>query len=333
MRFRPGNADAVRRAFTLVELLVVITIIGILIALLLPAVQAAREAARRGQCTNNIKQVGLALQNYEVAYKMLPPGYGYRPDSSYGQGTSGLVNWSWMVRLLPYVEMQSVADQVRWNVNCGSVLQPDWPVLSAQIPTFLCPTDSVAQQRGASGNTAFMNATGGWGCSSYAGNHGLGCLECTITGYSATNPPLSTTSRVRGVFSMNWGARTRDIVDGLSNTAAVAEILVGTFPNLWRGIYSEEEGCSYMHNYTPNDRTPDVCNYCSAAVALIQRVQNPCVAATRQNLDLMTARSLHPGGVNVGLCDGSVRFVTNNVQLFAWQAAATPAGNEPNDLP
>lgn len=106
-------------AFTLVELLVVVTIIGLLIALLLPAVQAAREAARRAQCASNLKQLGLALSSYENTHGMFPPGHGYAPASAYGTGSSSDCVWSWPARLFPYIEQTSLENLVNWGEHPG----------------------------------------------------------------------------------------------------------------------------------------------------------------------------------------------------------------------
>ena len=324
----PGVATSIRRAFTLVELLVVIAIIGILVALLLPAIQAAREAARRTQCTNNVKQIVLAMQNYESSNRSLPIGYGIHPEESYGKGFSGLSHWSWMLRLLPAIEEVALADRMQglWDSSGGGGNPATYPFISAQVSMFQCPSDPLASERSPSGIPALQDGWGGWGRTSYAGNFGLGCLECPIHGESATIPPLSPSKRVRGVFSMNWGAQFREIPDGLSNTAVVAEILVGS-EDLWRGIHAVGLGSCYMHNLTPNTGAPDWCEYCTAAVAAKQRPQAPCMMA-QKNKPLQYARSLHPGGVVVGMCDGSVSFVSDDVGLFPWQAMATPAGDE-----
>ena len=141
-----------RIAFTLVELLVVITIIGILIALLLPAVQAAREAARRMQCTNNAKQLALAMHMYHQTNGQFPPGYGYlRPNNPYGNVQGGPV-WPWCIRLFPYLELSGLADTVApyWGINPGDVYHlPSavLPVIKNNISAWQCPSDSMIAHR------------------------------------------------------------------------------------------------------------------------------------------------------------------------------------------
>ncbi len=316
-----------RGGFTLVELLVVIAIIGILIALLLPAVQAAREAARRMSCTNNTKQLVLAAHNYHDVFRTLPPGYGFcGPQWVYGSHNY-VIEWPWLPRLFPFIEQAPVADKVRWDFNPGMGYQPDWPVLSASLAILQCPSDGEAAV-----NRPSAVITTGWGRTSYVGNWGIGCMDCPIVGQAATTPPIAITSRVRGIFSGNWGAKFADIHDGQSNTAMTGEVIVGR-GSLTRGIHSYDEGTVYMHSYTPNDRTPDQSSFCTAANAALQPPQAPCVLKSGYNMNHMTARSFHPGGVTVGMCDGSVQFVSQNIQLFTWHALSTPGGAEPITIP
>ncbi|MEX0868020.1 MAG: DUF1559 domain-containing protein, partial [Pirellulales bacterium] len=136
-----------RSAFTLVELLVVIAIIGILIALLLPAVQSAREAARRLQCSNNVKQIALASHNYHATFQRFPPGYGYMRQP-YSSGYADEPEWPWCVRLLGYLEQTALAEKVDWNANPGFSSTMSIPgqaeVMTAQVSTFHCPSDANA---------------------------------------------------------------------------------------------------------------------------------------------------------------------------------------------
>ena len=316
-----------RRAFTLVELLVVVTIIGLLIALLLPAVQAAREAARRAQCANNLKQFGLALSNYENTHGVLPPGHGFVPASYYGQSKANA--WSWPVRLFPYLDQDAlwtVMDTL-WSTNCGN----DWSsttckmakVQSAQVSVFHCPSDVGIGIRWNSNHTCHTPSgtppVAEQARLSYAGNYGQGQMEAA--------------SRTSGVFGFNSATQIGDIHDGTSNTLLLSEVLVGHTCST-RGIFGYQEGPVVMANYCPNDPTPDLVRWCDPADGL-PGAQAPCLWTSGNwgtlsaiNMVLHTSRSAHPGGVQTVLCDGSVHFVNQTVALNIWQALSTPAGGE-----
>ena len=319
--------------FTLVELLVVITIIGILIALLLPAVQAAREAARRSQCSNNIRQVALAAHGYHEAFGQFPPGYGYL-TGTYGdtQNQSG-VEWAWASRLLPYVEQTALAQQIDWSLNSGSssVSPAIFAVVSAQIPAFLCPSDETAGVRFNENSTCILGGGGSgtiatkYGRLSYAGNCGRGQLEDYL-------PPKG--NKVPGVFAWNYGARFADIADGTSNTLLLGELIVGHTCTI-RGAYTYMEGPVFMQDYGPNDPTGDLVRWCDAedgqpnSPAPCQWSSGNWGTLNSFAMVLHTSRSMHPGGVMVGMCDGSAQFIGDRIALGVWQALGTPNGGEP----
>lgn len=318
-----------RPAFTLVELLVVIAIIGILIALLLPAVQAAREAARRMQCSNNLKQIGLAFHNYHSALNTFPLGYGPMVVP-YGSGQaqppgSGGGEWAWPLRLLPYLEQAALAQKIPWHINYSGHPHPDYNyIVAAQIPTFLCPSDPGSPNPYNHDGTCTSPADRRHGRMSYGGNFGIGPQEGPII--SATSlPTRQPTQRIRGVLSYNWGARFQDIPDGTSNTLLMSELIVGVGCTI-RGTHTYDEGPLYMHDYSPNDRTPDQVRWCSNQDKVSTRA--PCIQISKQNMVLHNSRSYHPGGVNVCLCDGSVRFISENIELRTWQYLGTPDGGE-----
>ena len=307
------------RAFTLVELLVVIAIIGILIALLLPAVQAAREAARRMQCSNNIKQVGLAAHMYHQSHGHFPIGYGYMISP---KGSSGWDDpeWPWILRLFPYMELDASLKDIDWTWNPGTsgsgIPAGNKKVLMAQVSGLCCPSDPSAMQYYNPGGSCFGPGSASYGRTSYAGNFGQGQMEQSV--------------RVDGVFGHNYGARIRDIKDGTSQTLLTSEIICGG-PCTARGIVAYDEGPVFMQDYTPNSLVVDMVRVCDPSDSQPGSVA-PCAASVMQlNMILHTSRSMHPGGVNSGLCDGSVRFVGENIPLDIWMAMGSPDGGESID--
>jgi prepilin-type N-terminal cleavage/methylation domain-containing protein/prepilin-type processing-associated H-X9-DG protein len=321
------------RGFTLVELLVVIAIIGILIALLLPAVQAAREAARRTQCINNSKQIALALHLYHDNYNALPPGYGILPANGYGTGVgdSGqrdYAEWSWAARLFGYLEQTAIYGQIDWTWNPGLSNEPSptiKEIITAKIPTFYCPSDEAVRTNF---NEEFVCYSGaavrdGFGRMSYAGNFGRGQLEA---------PLAPAGRRYNGVFRYNAGDSFSAITDGTSNTLLTLEILPGGPCNV-RGAFAYDEGPVAMQDYPPNSRTPDLVRWCDSSVDRQPdhpESAAPCLdSVTQLNMVRHSSRSNHPGGVVVSMCDGSVGFRTNEISLDVWQALGTPNGGEP----
>ncbi len=324
------------KGFTLVELLVVIAIIGILISLLLPAVQAAREAARRMQCTNNARQIALAVHMYLDSQKQFPPGYGFAPASyTPGAGNAFKEEWPWTARLYTYVDNDVLANGIDWDFAVGNSRGPYPPfhleIVSAQIPTFLCPTDPGAQTAFNEGQQCYVPhgsnnpVEGVFGRISYAGNFGIGAMEHW--------------KHQAGVFGLNSTTSMGDISDGTAHTLLTAELIVGG-PCSIRGVHSYDEGPVFMADYTPNDRTPDDTRWCDKTDGVSSDA--PCKPSDDNtnngtlgsffNMVRHTSRSHHPGGVNAGLCDGSVRFVSEDIDLVTWQAMSTPAGGEVVEL-
>jgi len=291
------------RGFTLVELLVVIAIIGILIALLLPAVQAAREAARRSQCVNNLKQIGLALHNYHDTYKVLPPGRMGGDDSvpsgwpgSYG--TYNKVGSSGMFCILPFLELKPLHDAFGGGDPPLFSAVPGWDTGLTDLrrtrpEVFVCPSDDSEELAGsdATGNYAFC-----------AGRNG---------------PPSIDTNSVKwhntGMFMYGFPKKLADCKDGLTSMIFVGEVidvhLVDSM-NCW----------ARCDRHTNNHRTT------------VNPINQPPKTGTTVDLYGLMVNSAfgsrHPGGANFLLGDGSVRFVSELIDMTTYRALSTRKGSE-----
>lgn len=298
-----------QRGFTLIELLVVIAIIAVLVALLLPAVQQAREAARRSQCKNNLKQIGIAMQTYEETYQTLPVG-----SYSCCWGT-------WLVALLPYVDQQALADRYVYDGKydqapmgttarySGSL---NTPVTSQRIPSYTCPSDQENKP------------IGGITSHNYAVNHGNTgySQQATLNGVTFGGAPFFT----NGANTPAKVAKLRDITDGLSNTICVGEVLQGQGTDL-RGFSWWGDASQFSTYLMPNDPTPDriyTATYCNN-----QPLKNlPCAVSTGADPTMFAARSRHVGGVQLVMCDGSTKYVSENISLTVWRGLSTTQGSE-----
>ena len=315
-----------RRAFTLIELLVVIAIIAILIGLLLPAVQKVREAAARMQCSNNLKQIGIALHAYHDGNQSFPPA---TPGATAFQPTEAIY---YVHYLLPYVEQSAYYNAIRPN---GVWLTPqpyDVPGGAANVypqsingvvpPVFSCPSDFSNRKKGVDAN----------GFQLFACNY-LGMCSGLNDGNMWNNTAYPGTQKA--LFNMAVGMRFADVTDGTSNSIAVVEYLNGLTPNgdVRSEIYTNRAGAQFLYaSATPNSPTPDVMlnypGFCSGNNN--QPSQNlPCTTSgtgggpgTADNNDTATSRSRHTGGVNVLFCDGHVAFISNGIALTTWQELA-----------
>jgi prepilin-type N-terminal cleavage/methylation domain-containing protein/prepilin-type processing-associated H-X9-DG protein len=324
-----------RRAFTLIELLVVIAIIAVLIALLLPAVQSAREAARRAQCTNNLKQIGLACLNYESAMGSLPPG------------VKGSIWGTWMVFVLPFIEQPALYNA--WNGqgdNTNTVLQVltygsvyNITVSSSRLSAFTCPSDTPNAPIYTTLGTQnlyvtshnyvvnFGNLFFNQDQASYLGIPFLGAPFSDIGSPLLTYAYLGRPGPVTGYQVI----RLSGIIDGTSNTMLASETVQGqgVQPGAYdlRGFAWWYGGATYETWLGPNSPAPD---QMEAAAYCNYPFQNnpPCIAAPIWDLKTNAARSRHPGGVQAGMCDGSVRFMKNSISLAVWRALSTTQGGE-----
>jgi type II secretory pathway pseudopilin PulG len=308
----------------LVELLVVIAIIGILIALLLPAVQAAREAARRSQCLNNLKQIGLGMHNYHDSRSTLPPG----------EGPNGCCWGTWPSLVMAYMEQGNVSDKYsNWGGTDTSgprygAAPNTTNVTTLRFAALTCPSDTP--------NSPFSNITNhnyaaNWGNTSYA--------RGTVGGVTYQGGPFSrakfqhpgdTTITYRNDLGnpvRPWlGTPMAEIVDGLSNTIMVAEVLQGQGNDL-RGFIWWGDAAGFTGYLSPNSTLPDriyTSGYCKSDL----KNNLPCAVSDATNPSMMAARSRHPGGVQVILCDGSGRFVQSNISINVWRGTTTSKGRE-----
>ena len=198
-----------RQGFTLVELLVVIAIIGILVGLLLPAVQAAREAARRMSCGSNIRQIGLALQNYESAYKRFPMSVNY--GSARGRQQFHAYHHTWLAAILPQMEGSTIASGVNYNLRVWGQ-----PIVSTRVPNLLCPSDSTVEKVFAQHNIAPTSYSGSQGFHWWP-DAGVG------VGWGGPNMGIGTAGDLSGLFAPSRANQMRDITDGTSGTIVVGE--------------------------------------------------------------------------------------------------------------
>ncbi len=295
-----------RTGFTLIELLVVIAIIAILVALLLPAVQQAREAARRSSCKNNLKQIGLALHNYHDTFSTFPPGItraNIHPFAGVSVWNTGKVLWSAFI--LPNMEQAPLYDLIDFSMPDPGRNAANAAVREAKVPGYRCPSDPGV-------------ISGNLGRSNYAACIGFRPISAMAGGGNAHR------NNGTSVLFTNSNVRFSDITDGTSNTMVISEILVG----------------SEYKNYG-NVSTPGILDDCLAPAPNTMDLRghswfygddtirwtyltllppNSSLACrTYQEYGNGSPQSEHTGGVQVLLCDGSVRFVSENVNLATWQ--------------
>jgi prepilin-type N-terminal cleavage/methylation domain-containing protein/prepilin-type processing-associated H-X9-DG protein len=334
-----------RSGFTLIELLVVIAIIAVLIALLLPAVQAAREAARRIQCTNNLKQLGLSLQNYHSTNNAFPSAGWIAPLTNWWVANNltwpGHFRYSFLLQTLPFVEQGSAMNAMNFNIPLYDLNGDDMPqnttVYSMQVSEFLCPSDvrnSIEIEFEQPCNYAACSGNGlpgGFGlAASYGQPNGVMYFNSTVSMAGVTDGSSNTAMVSESIIGSNSGIAP---TAGSPNPAEVVIQIasdINSFADTYTYFPLTDAQCAaptgfrwdrqtnwidgdyrhtlFSHYYTPNSTTYD------------------CLRGP--DFGWRTARSRHPGGVNILFVDGSVHFLKSSINLAAWRAIGTIAGGE-----
>jgi len=304
----PGHRSLARRGFTLIELLVVIAIIAVLISLLLPAVQSAREAARRAQCINNLKQLALAAHNYIDSNNVLPQGiqWHYDPNSTY-YWTSG----SFLVPLMQYTEQQPLFNAVNFNINMWNA--PNTTISGAGISTLWCPSD------GSISNLYVYPATSGAALdpvplpmhySSYGANAG--------EWFTVTDPQ----SNANGLIFLSSHIGIAEIIDGTSNTFLMAERAHGKYTNGQNGTPNDQQGWNWWTSGNYGDTMFCTMWPINPFTKMPQMAYNDGVNTPAGTMDgsadgwVTAASSFHPGGANFAFADGSVKFIKESIQTW-----------------
>ncbi len=341
--------------FTLVELLVVIAIIGILIALLLPAVQAAREAARRAQCSNNLKQIGLALHNHHTTHGSFPPGVPVCTTNYWITGGIQVGGYcegpNWAVNILAQIEQMALADsassmmEYRWHAPDdlpNMAVSPDINVGNTTPTAFLCPSAATMTQTVSSWALESMskgNYAANFGADNYLSfenKQTAGAFASVmLRGCPGRATQSGWSSDQLGKWKMGYGEGTTiaKISDGTSNTLAVSEVLGFDHRVDGRGawIAPTAGGSTFMAKTGPNSKTNDNLAMCYTGIPTSDILH--CTVNQSDGNIWAAARSRHPGGVNAALCDGSVRFFTDSIDMILWRALATRAGRDKVSLP
>jgi prepilin-type N-terminal cleavage/methylation domain-containing protein len=311
-----------RNAFTLVELLVVIAIIGILVALLLPAIQAAREAARRSQCANNLKQIGVALHNYHDTYRVFPPagigsvnnGNGIVADTTIDDdiGNDRGVYINYLALLLPYDEQQALYDQIVYANNASMNTNRD--IWRTYLTAYVCPSDAFATK---------SNLFTGRGSTMARGSYAAVGSDDTIEQSAFWRTRwLSLPARNRGAMGQAGAATFASILDGTSNALAVIEVRAAIAANDARGIWAYAPGATVIGRGGINvgqDGFQDCAN----------ELDMPCINSVGNRN--YVARSLHPGGCQAAMSDASVRFLNDSIDqtVYNWLRAISDGNSLP----
>ena len=347
-----------RAAFTLIELLVVIAIIAILVSLLLPAVQQAREAARRSQCKNNLKQIGIAIHNYHDTHSAFPPGYvSFGTSNGSGPAWAGInpdtfdaaPGWGWGTMILPYLEQGTIYEAM--DVNQAAWAPANANGIATKISVFLCPSSTggdeaftVLDEMGdplviggnqiSLGRSHYVASHGQESCWGECGADGTGTIFTDIySGTTATVTINGDVSKVAdGPFYRNSGTRFRDVTDGTSNTIFIGEHSSALSEKTWVGVIP---GAFTHPQFSSPENGPDA----AATLTLVH------AGPSGGELDITGFPIIHPvnfptyhvgqmysqhrGGGQVCMGDGSVRFISENINLLTWAELSSMGEGEP----
>ena len=343
-----------RRGFTLIELLVVIAIIAILVAILLPAVQQAREAARRSQCKNNLKQMALAIHNYETAHNVFPPGYFYMPGDNgttndYGSKTgypvaggmeaANHMGIAWGTFLLPFVDQTALYETVDFN-------RPNFDVNSleareTQLSLYLCPSDAYSEDNAVVRDDT-VSPVEQYACSSYAANYGPGHgvavspgddtddVNLDATPEAGLEPANATIRAAGGVFYRNSRTQVRDIVDGLSNTLAIGERHNGPILDIDGSPITGSGGghVLFENSWFSACRDLDEPDDDHGHMVLFDTEYGPNRAEGDGTGADRGVAAPHNGHAQFVLCDGSVRSIAEVIDINTYRGLSSREGGE-----
>ena len=296
----PRLSHSARQGFTLVELLVVIAIIGILIGMLLPAVQQVREAARRTECANKLRQLSLGVINFESSQSRFPAGWTSEDNSEDGL----LPGWGWSAELLPFIEQGSLSNQIDFR---SAILEDDnVPFTTEVVETYLCPSDPDPEILNFVTDVAEPVGSGSGNSNSGGSNFGDELLlsRSNYSGVFGNIENAEDPFRGDGMFFGNSRIGFRDIRDGSSNTMLIGERRNDIGAVTWLGVIDGIDE-PFARIVGATDLAPN----------------NP-------SQGLQDFRSYHPGGINIGLADGSTQFISDTVSEDLFQALGTRAGGE-----
>jgi prepilin-type N-terminal cleavage/methylation domain-containing protein/prepilin-type processing-associated H-X9-DG protein len=340
--FKTHKFSQNRKGFTLIELLVVIAIIAVLISLLLPAVQSAREAARRAQCVNNLKQLGLSIHNYESANGSLPTGriYGPRPGraaNDFPTIFAGAQGTTWFCLVMPFIEQTALANSFNYDLGVEGPVAPlplgffaNSTVSSTKISSFQCPSDEPRAFRINPGYAGGVLSGFTMSKGNYGGNWGN----------ASWGQDLGGNATLRAAYQQSaFGHKNVTIpmfTDGTSNSILIGEVLQGAENDargmMWSTVMG---GCAYTSRFTPNgtkdsfslkdgyDQMPN-----APGLFCVSEPKLPCQPGNSDSDQFAGSRSRHPGGVNICFADGSVRFIKDTINGNTWNALHSIKGGE-----